>query len=127
MSGPFALKATWVGAIEDRRGGKGATQVFAAARDIQTGSAKRCLVGSTDQAGRLLAVRVLLIDAKVGALAWAAITPSATGRAPLIGVCDSRGNRVLDSGPGVEIETLELRGSTLSWVNAAGQRTAQLH
>jgi hypothetical protein len=126
MRGPFALKTTWAGAVENRRPGKDAARVYVTSLDIQTGKGRHCLIGSADRSGQLPAVRLLLID-KAGALAWAAITPSPTGRAPLIGACDSQGNRVLDSGAGVEIKSVALRGSTLSWTNAGGPRSAQLH
>lgn len=126
MSGPFGFRSTWAGAIESLQIGD-TTWIYAAARNIQSDYGRRCLVGSADQAGQLPAVRVLLIDDNTEALAWAAITPSPTGHAPLIGACDTRGTRVLDSGAGVEIKTLELHGSTLSWGNAGGPQTAQLH
>jgi hypothetical protein len=126
MPGPFALKATWASAVEDRQVGQDTTRVYATSRNIQTDKGRRCLIGSADRPSQLPAVRVLLID-KAGALAWAAITPSPTGRAPLIGVCDSQGARILDSGAGVEINTMQLHGSTLSWSNAGGPRSAQLH
>jgi hypothetical protein len=125
MSGPFGFKSTWAGAIESRQAGA-TTWVYVVARNIQAGHGKRCLVGSANQDGQLPAVRVLLIDSKAEALVWVAITPSPTGRAPLIGACDTQGTRVLDSGAGVEIKTLELHGSTVSWVNAGGPRSAQL-
>jgi hypothetical protein len=125
MSGPFGFKSTWAGAVESRHAGD-TTWVYAAARNIQADYGKRCLVGGSDQAGRLPAMRTLLIDDKAEALVWAVITPSPTGRAPLIGACDTRGARVLDSGAGVEIKTLELHGSTVSWEDAGGPRSAQL-
>jgi hypothetical protein len=126
MGSPFALKQTWAGAVEQRRPGQDATRVYVTSLDVRTGKGRRCLIGSADRSGQLPSVRLLLID-NAGALAWAAITPSPTGRAPLIGACDSQGNRVLDSGAGVEIKSVELRGSTLSWTNAGGPRSAQLH
>jgi hypothetical protein len=125
MSGPFGFNSTSAGAIESRQSGD-TTWVYAVARNIQADYGKRCLVGSTDQAGQLPTVRILLIHNSAEALVWAAITPSPTGRAPLIGACDTQGTRVLDSGAGVEIKTLELRGSTVTWVNAGGPRSAQL-
>jgi hypothetical protein len=125
MSGPFGFKSTWAGAVENRQVGD-TTWVYVAARDIQAGGGKHCLVGSADRGAQRPAVRVLLIDDRAEALVWAAITPSPTGRAPLIGACDTRGTRVLDSGAGVEIKTLELHGSTVSWEDAGGPRTAQL-
>lgn len=126
LRGPFALKAAWASAVEVRQPELDATHVYVTSRDIRTGKGRRCLIGSADRSGQLPSVRLLLID-KAGALAWAAITPSPTGHAPLIGVCDSRGARILDSGAGVEIDSVELRGATLSWVNAGGPRSAQLH
>lgn len=127
IGGPFALKGTWAAAIEDRQVGKDTTRVFVAVRDIraQTRWGRRCLIGSADRPSQLPAVRLLLVN-KDGALAWVAITPSPTGRAPLLGVCDAQGTRILDSGAGLEIESVELRGSTLSWMNAGGPRSAQL-
>jgi hypothetical protein len=126
MRSPFALKQTWAGAVEQRRPGQDATRVYVTSLDIRKGKGRRCLIGSADRAGQLPSVRLLLID-KAGALAWAAITPSPTGHAPEIGVCDSQGARILDSGAGVEVDSVVLRGSTLSWTNAGGPRSAQLH
>jgi hypothetical protein len=126
VRGPFALKATWTGAVEERKAGTNSAKVFVISQDARTGKTRRCLVGSGDRPGRFPAVRHLFID-KTGALAWGAFTASPTGQAPEIGVCDSQGNRILDSGAGVEIDSLELRGSVLSWVNAGGPRSAVLH
>lgn len=122
---PIALNGKWVGVVEERPVGKTAKRVYVASRNVGSGKGRRCLIGSGDAKSKAPAVRVVLMN-QAGALGWAAITPTPNGRAPLIGACDSQGNRVLASGAGVEIDTLQLTGSTLHWVDASGPRSAQL-
>jgi hypothetical protein len=123
--GPFALNGKWVGAVEERPHGPSGERVYLISRNVGSGKGRRCLIGSGESADEAPAVRVVLID-KAGALAWAAFTPTPNGRAPMIGACDSRGNRVLDSGAGVEIDSISLIGSMLTWVNAGGTRSERL-
>jgi hypothetical protein len=39
---------------------------------------------------------------------------------------DSHGQRLLDSGPGIDLQSLTLDGSTLTWTNADTPRSATL-
>jgi hypothetical protein len=43
-----------------------------------------------------------------------------------VGALDTSGQRLLDSGPNLDPQSLELNGSTLTWVNAGVSRTATL-
>lgn len=125
MRGPIALNGKWVGAVEERPDGGSGRKIFVASRKIGTGKSRRCLIGSGDPQGKAPAVRVVLIG-DAGALAWGAITPTPDGRAPIIGACDSHGNRVLDSGAGVELNSMSLSNSTLTWTDAGGTRSERL-
>jgi len=126
VHGPITVNGKWVAAVEERPDGATGWRVYVTSRNAGTSKGRHCLIGSGDSKSKAPAVRVVLMNAN-GGLAWAAITPTPNGRAPIIGACDSQGNRVLDSGAGVEIKTLELHGSTVSWENAGGPRTARLH
>jgi hypothetical protein len=41
--------------------------------------------------------------------------------------CDSRGRRVLDHGAGINLKSLALHGSKLTWVDAGVTHSAMLH
>jgi hypothetical protein len=43
-----------------------------------------------------------------------------------VGTCDSAEAPVLESGEGIELRSLELNGSTLTWMDSGEARSAQL-
>jgi hypothetical protein len=66
-----------------------------------------------------------------GSLGWigaSRIEPT-SGRGsltPVVGACDADGARVLDHGEGINLHSLELKGSTLTWMDAGETRAAVL-
>jgi hypothetical protein len=65
-----------------------------------------------------------LIVGRGGAVAWIAAARSIVGRGDSIEV--HRGGAVLDSGPGIVLSSLRLRGGTLSWRHGTSTRRASL-
>lgn len=125
MPGPFALARLWAGGIEDRLTGQDTVRVYTAVRNIRTGKARHCSIGGADRPGQLPRVRRVFLT-KNGSLAWAAIMKLGA-QGPQIGVCESADPRILDSGYGIAIDSVSLRGSTLIWLDAGVRRSAELH
>lgn len=63
-----------------------------------------------------------------GAVAWIASVPAPPGQARIL-VCavDPLGGRLLDSGAAIELRSLELSGSTLTWRNGSVLQSATLN
>lgn len=61
-----------------------------------------------------------------GSVAWTVYSSGASEPKQLWAL-DSAGQRLLDSGPGLELESLELSGSTLTWLHGGMPRSATLN
>ena len=67
-----------------------------------------------------------------GSLAWVGSTKQTLGgrRGPLtpeVGACDSTGEHLLDSSAGIDLQSLALHGSTLTWTDSGETHSAILH
>lgn len=127
MPGPFVLAAQWAGGIELRQIGQDTQRIFGTTRNLPMGLGTRCLIGGGSRPGEVPKVKRLLIDNK-GSLVWAATRVATEGGfTSVIGVCESTGARVLDSGEAIDFASLRLSGSTLTWTNSGARQTARLH
>jgi hypothetical protein len=99
-------------------------------KDLRTGEVSYCRVGF-----RIAPVRSPLVTAIAlkpgGSLAWMGESrlPQESGRAslsPEVGICDSTGSRILDSGQGIKLHSLALHGSRLTWTDSGVTHTAEL-
>jgi hypothetical protein len=63
-----------------------------------------------------------------GAVAWTAVEESVVrhSRAVEVDRADVRGQALLDSGPGIDVGSLRLRGSDVTWRHDARTRSAEL-
>jgi len=126
---PIVVNREWVAAAQLTQTGRDTHGLAVVSRDLRTRQAKKCDVGaglSPSQAGKV--VRVVLTGN--GSVAWAGrgriglATKSAP--VPQIVACDHDGQRILDSGDGLELTTLSLDGSTVSWLNSGIKHSATL-
>jgi len=46
---------------------------------------------------------------------------------PEVGVCDEIGGSILDSGEGIDLNSLKLNGSTLTWTTSGEMHSVVLH
>src|SRR5215469_2350820 len=120
----FRLRATWV-AYSERFLGVDTSVTAVVAKDLDSSTTKYCRLGFTQAPSALPKVTGIVIKDN-GSVAWLGETrpPATTGRGPLtreVGVCDSDGNRVVETGEGLQLDSLALHGSKLSWVNAGNR------
>lgn len=126
ISGPFSFATPWVGAIELRQEGQDTARLYSASVSVESGAASRCLIGGGDRPGQLPRVRETFLT-PAGRLAWVALMPDRGSGATLeIGACESSGPNILESGSGIEANSVALKGSTLSWSDSGVQRSARL-
>jgi hypothetical protein len=117
MPGPFAVNAPSVGGIEARVVGQDTVRLFTAARNVRSGKATHCLLGGADRPGQLPLVRRVMLDPE-GSVIWVAIMRLGVA-GPAIGVCESAGSpRILGMGSGIDVASVSLQGSTLTWLDA---------
>ena len=129
MSEPFVLRAPWVGGVE-RAHGFDSLRLGVRAVNLRTGAVSVCFVGSglaPRSAGEVMRIALM----PNGSLAWAGKGHfGSAGKhppSPEIVACDSEGDRVLDSGEGIDLHSLTLHGSELTWSSSGIKRTAVLH
>jgi hypothetical protein len=87
--------------------------------DLRNGKKQWVNIGSEGFAGGPASDLVL---APSGSIAWIV-----AGSSNEVAVRDASGRRVLDSGEAIALSSLELQGSTLTWVNSGAVRSVTLH
>jgi hypothetical protein len=98
-------------------------------RDLRTGRQLRTLPASNVGLPESVQIVESLVVKSDGAIAWISRTFSIIGRGSTqleVQRADARGQAVLDSGRSIRSRSLRLRGSTLTWRDAAGTRSASL-
>jgi hypothetical protein len=101
-------------------------RLTAVARNLRTGEAVECSAGFGSHVGgrRGTDVEDLVVTSR-GTIAWAAIFwGKGAGRAVI--ACTPEGEQILDSGQGIDPESLRLHGSTISWRDSRENRAAEL-
>lgn len=121
---PFALAGNWAGAIESRLRGQDSVRVYSASRNVVTGDGRHCYLGGADRPGQLPKVLETFLTPN-GSLAWVAVLPIESDETQ-IGVCEAAGRRILDSGDGIETNSVVLTGTTLTWTDSDMGRSAAL-
>jgi hypothetical protein len=124
MPGPFAISAPWAAGIEVRQTGLDTDRIFTASRNLRTGFGHHCEVGGADRPGQMPRVRKILV-ARDGIVVWAAVM-HLYPQGPEIGVCEADGPSVVDHGEGLELDSVALHGSTLSWLHSGVRHSTEL-
>lgn len=125
VRGPFVLTAPWAGATESRVEGQDTVRVFSVARSVASGQGRSCLLGDANRPGQLPDVKRALLDDH-GTLVWVAILRTETP-GPEIGACEPNGPVILDSGEGISISSVTLRGTRVSWTHSGVDHSADVH
>lgn len=132
MSKPFALNAPWVAGAVHQQTGLDTSRITVVARDLRSGRRRSCPAGGGDHSPRSRGDVKDIALKHNGSLAWSGHTrigeiAGAQFPPPAIVACDSTGEHVLDSGQGIDLHSLALHGSMLTWIDAGETRSAVLH
>lgn len=116
------LNSPWVAYRETFLGVDTGT-LFVAARNLRNGKISRCFVGGFAALWFPLSI-VQIVVQHSGVFAWSTEGKLGSGKRREIGACDPSGTRVtLDAGPGIDPDSLELRGSSITWTDAGTSRS----
>jgi streptogramin lyase len=129
MYSPFALAAPWAAGAVFQTKGRDSHSHSVTARNLRSGQLKSCYVGSGHSprsSGRVTSIALK----RNGSFAWAGHgrVGAVTGQFPPreVVACDSKGERLLDSGSGIDLHSLSLHGSELTWTDAGEAQSATL-
>jgi hypothetical protein len=128
--GPLTLKVPWAAGLVTFHHGRDSRSHEVIARNLSSGERRSCRAGaghSPRTAGDVISVALK----RNGSLAWAGhaqfgVEPLDQPTTPEIVACDSQGERLLESGASIELRSLAVRGSTLTWTNAGVVHSALL-
>lgn len=94
-------------------------------RNLNTNATVRgCPAGSGLAPRRLPRVAQIVLNGR-GAIAWS-VEGGTFGTPFAVVACDAGGQHVLDSGEGIDLESLSLQGSVVSWLDDGSRREALL-
>lgn len=123
---PLVINGVWGGGIEHRVTGRDTGALFTAARSFKSGIVRRhCSIGGGDQPGDFPRIYRRFL-APSGSFVWAAEI-RAGKRMPQIGVCEAKGPRIIAEEEGIDLNSVTLKGFTLSWTGASGRRSTSIH
>jgi hypothetical protein len=136
----ISLHAPWVAYAESFHG-IDTGQLLVTALNLRSGAAAYCPVGGWQAPHRRVSVTGVALK-RNGSVAWigagSAHEPDGREAEPISGslvygplepeivACDTTGEHVLDSGEGIDLNSLALRSSILTWTNAGATRSAWL-
>jgi hypothetical protein len=121
MPGPFGLAAPWAAGYEIRTTGQDGFLVFASARNLRTQRWHRCFVSGAD---RPLSPPPKLLLSQGGDMAWATAVAGSSDKE--VGVCDGASRRIVARSVSIEMGSLTLRGSTLSWAESGATHSVEM-
>jgi hypothetical protein len=142
MQLPPVLNAPWAGGATESHG-VDTYRLTVIARNLHTGALNKCPAGG----GGIPRTRDSMVDKVVlrgnGSTAWTGTNyvyepmtippgPGATAPAPgphlqkQVTACTAEGQQLLDKGEGIDLESLELHGATLTWTDFGETRSATL-
>jgi hypothetical protein len=100
-------------------------KVYVAVVDLRTGARREFSIPPDQLNGNSAPVvhRALVLSAN-GSIAWIGCVDCSKGYE--VHVADRTGARVVDSGPGIDVDSLRLSGTTVTWTNGGAVRSAAL-
>jgi hypothetical protein len=127
MYGPFALDAPWAAGGVGQQTGRDSRENSISARNLRSGQRKSCYVGNGHSPRASGGVRSIVLK-RNGSFAWSGHSRIGEGELtpPKVVACDSAGEHVLDSGPEIDLHSLKLHGSMLTWTDSGETRSALL-
>jgi len=124
---PFALQTPWLAGVRHHHHGVDSGDVSITSRNLRTGATNLCVVGGGFNSSRRPTIDgiVLKPDGSVGWIGEARV--GGKYHVPEVGVCDEIGGSILDSGEGIDLNSLKLNGSTLTWTTSGEMHSVVLH
>jgi hypothetical protein len=124
-TGPFQLQGPWVAGVGHTRHGIDTSQVAIKAVNLKTGAVKQCTGWANvgHPGGKVTAIALK----SNGSTAWAMVPGFRPPHVNTVAACESEGRRVLDEGEGIDLESLALNGSTVTWTDSGEMRSATLN
>lgn len=121
---PFALQAPWMAGVGYTRYGVDVSHVSIRAVNLRTGIVKECpaWVNVAHPGGKVSGIALK----RNGSLAWVGVPGGFQPHISRVAVCDSEGERMLDSDEGIDLHSLTLHGSMLTWTDSGVTHTASL-
>jgi len=94
--------------------------------NLRTGRLRQCYLSRWAAAGwGWFSMKELVVGGS-GSAAWIGVHEERSGRVREVAVCEGTAVSRLDSGPGIALNSLRLRGTVLTWTNAGSGRSASL-
>jgi hypothetical protein len=124
VGAPFVIKAPWAGAVESRGVGQDSATVSVVGVDVLTRERMDCSVGGADRPGQLPKVEKLWSAGK-GTLV-AAVVRHLDPVGPEIVSCSGRKLGVLAQGEAIDLSSVGVRGSVVSWIEEGQRRAVRL-
>ncbi|MDX6590229.1 MAG: hypothetical protein QOI84_1503 [Solirubrobacterales bacterium] len=95
-------------------------------RDLRSGAITRsCPAGGALAPSRLPLISDLVLNGK-GSVAWSVTGGRFPSGNAAVVACDSSGQRTLDSGEGIDLESVSIQNSVVTWLDNGTQREAWL-
>jgi hypothetical protein len=95
-------------------------------KDLRSGVITRsCPAGGALAPNRLPRISDVVLNGK-GSVAWSAVGSQYASSANAVIACDATGQRTLDSGEGIGLESVSIQNSVVTWLDNGTQREAWL-
>lgn len=122
----LALSAPWAGGVM-RESGVDTFRLAVRARNLRTGAAVECEAGGGSAVFKEATIVKRLVLTTTGTIAWSSgvLRRNEESNRKIL-VCAPPLAQALDEGEGIDLNSLELHGSTLTWIDAGARRTARL-
>ena len=122
---PIALRGMWV-AYSERSFGIDVSDLAVTQKNLQSGKTAYCNVGPANAPANGPSVSDLALKGN-GSVAWIGESIFDNGKlVRAVVACDSKARMILDSGKGIDIQSLALHGSRLSWSHSGVECSALL-
>lgn len=127
---PLELHAPWVAGVTFHLSNPYSYENAVTARNLRSGRSVQChaVGGGDDNSG--VGVDDVVVTGK-GSMAWVGERYGGEvglgpGKVGIVETCEHGQERRLDVGEGIDLKSLALDGSTVSWINAGAERSATL-
>ncbi len=94
--------------------------------NLRTGRSRQCYLSRWGAAAWGWFLMKELVVSGSGSAAWIGVHEERSGRVREVASCEGTVVTRLDSGPGIALNSLHLRGSILSWTDAGSRRSVLL-
>lgn len=101
-------------------------ELFVAAKNLRSGRSYLCPVGPWSSAAGIKSELAGIVLTRTGRVGWIAQKHESSGSNGEVAACDSAGFKRLDNGEGIDLESLRLLGSRMTWTDSGAERSTVL-